>query len=185
MADDPFETLLKAWGLYYHERAPAERGVRSRVSHPIAMSMQFGAKKVKRATREVLGRDGRGRRAIMGGAVGIEGFGLVPMAFVDPVRCKETRSGGGSYEGRPVPKELQNVDMAVRELEELSVVRAMCIRVQYCMEGDHATKVCLVNERMERVTRGFERIGLSRYRDELLYGRVWLHGRLTPALQRA
>lgn len=185
MKDEAFETLLKAWGLYYHERPPMERGTRQRVSHPIAQSMQFApGKRVRHATAKLVGRDGRDRRSIMGAAAGIAG--PVPMAYVDPVRCKQTNSGGyGAHDSRPVPRELQQVDQAVRELETISVVRAMCIRVQYCTEGDHASKVVVVNDRMIACTRHFDRIGLSRYRDELLYARTWLHGRLSPALQTA
>lgn len=184
MADDRFENLLKAWGkAYWSEATDDGYGRRSRSdSHPIARSMEFApGKRNRRATKRAQGRDGRSRRIIMAIAVGLKGFHIVPAEFSDPIRCKETRSVHYQPEA-PVPPELQRIEKAVRDLEQSGVprsfLRALSLRVNYCTGGDHREKAETVNEMMRKVNKDFPGISVDTFRDELLYGRIWVHGRV-------
>lgn len=180
--DTDIDTLLKAWGRLYQERPRIEYGERrQRPEHPIARSMEFApGKKVKRST-VALGRDGRGRRRIMAAAVGLKGLTVVPMAYVDPVPCKETRSNTYGIHSRPVPKEIQRVEQAVKELEQVDYLRALCLRINYCREGRHDEKAKQATDQIREVNRDHKAVTVSDFRDELMYGRIWLHGRLYAA----
>lgn len=187
MADERLEALLRAWGREYggDYRDQPRRWHRTD-SHPIAQSMQFApGKRVRKATRKVVGRGGYARRRIMGAAAGLvtrEGDAIaISSAFVDPVPCKESRTGQGSI-GATVPPQLQQVERAVLALEEFAMIRALCVRVQYAGEGEHKDKVARVNEKLRQISKGHEGIALPRYRDELTYARFFLHGALLEVL---
>lgn len=192
MADNKLEALLSMWGREYggDYREEPRRWHRT-ASHPIAQSMQFApGKHVKRATRAIVGRGGYERRLIMGAAAGrttARGIVLpIPMDYVDPVPCKAgSRGGGGGHGFRPVPPALQKVEKAVLAMEEFALIRALCVRVQYAGDGEHKDKFAKVNEKLREISKGHEGISLARYRDELTYARVWLHGALLEVLAAA
>jgi hypothetical protein len=179
MADDRFELLMKAWGrAYWQEPAEAAYERRTRIAHPIAQSMEFApGKRSRQVIRKIIGRDGTSRRRIMARATGIEGFDMVPTGFAEPIRCKETPSIHYQPEAL-VPAELQRVEQAVRELEEFKLIRGLCVRMNYCLEGQHAEKALEATNRMRRISKGHKVISVDMFRDELLYGRIWIHGRV-------
>lgn len=182
------ETQLRAWGIVYAERAlQAEPVVRHHrtMSHPIAKSMEFApGKKAKRVPQSIL-QGGAARRRLMGQHAGLvsapragedQGRPLpAPRWAADPVRAKETKPHFGIY-SRPVPPDLARIEQAVKALETENLLRGTCIRVNYCIEGQHSDKVPEVNARMRTVSKGFAGIDMNRYRDELLYGRLFIQG---------
>lgn len=183
VADEQLETLLKAWGICYFERPRTEDYQRrSRLAHPIAQSMQFGAKKKVTRTTEWLKRAGYDRRRIMGVAAGIP---MVAAAFVDPVPCKQSRKGkgGGHGSGRPVHPDIQRVEQAVKDLEGVNFVRALCLRMKFCTEGLDADKAAAATERLREITRDPGRKGISvdTFRDEVMFGRLWVQAIVTSA----
>lgn len=187
--DKALEVLLLAWGRTYGTDYREEPRWRRTPSHPLAQKLQFSpGKSVRQATRALLGRSGIERRRYIGRNAGLltkEGEPIpVSGYFIDPIRCKETRSFGSHVE-RPVPAELQRVEAAVRELEGISMVRALCVRVEYAQEGRQADKFPRVTEHMRKVKKDFKGVSLSGYRDELMYGRFFLHGRLLDMLKAA
>lgn len=189
--EQALEVLLKAWGREYGAdyRDQPRRWQRT-TTHPIAQAMQFGSgRKVTAASRKLVGRGGYARRLLMGAAAGRltkEGEVIpVPVSFVDPIPCKSRSRGAGGPVGSPVPPQLQKVERAVLMLEEFAMIRALCVRVQYAGEGEHRDKVAKVNEKLRQISKGHEGIGLPRYRDELTYARVWLHGALLDLLKSA
>lgn len=191
MADDRFEKLLIAWGAEYGAKYRDEpRRWRETDSHPIARAMQFApGKKVRHATRQIVGRGGYQRRLYMGANAGRftrEGQPIaVPMYVADSVRCKESRSGRGS-QGRPIAPELSQVERAVQALEEVNMIRALCVRVQYAGgDSKQEARAQRVNEELRKLSKGHEGIGLNMYREQLGFGRVWLHGRLLELLVAA
>lgn len=187
MAEDKFEELLAAWGLEYGGKFRDEpRRWRNTAHHPIARGMEFApGKKVTHATRQLLGRDGYARRRIAARAAGMKGMHVVPAALVDPVPCRETRPSGG-FHSRPVPIELQRVERAVQALEAISMIRALCVRVQYCgSEANQKDKAARVTEELRKLSKGHEGISLNMYREQLGFARVWLHGRLLEYLTAA
>lgn len=191
MADEKLEALLKGWGLYYAvapRREASDYVPRSErtVAHPIAQARQFSqGRKVKHATRKLVGRDGCSRLLIMGRAAGLKTAAghTAPISadFVDPVRCKETNSGGfGSFESRPVPAELQRVEREVKALESLPgmMVRAMCLRAAYCVQGDSEGKAAWVTDEFRKASPHADPVKLNVYRNELAFAKVWIHARL-------
>lgn len=190
MADEKLEALLRAWGREYggDYRDEPRRWLRTD-AHPLAQAMQFAPGKTKRGqVRQIIGRGGHERRRIMGAAAGrLTAKGAVipvPANFVDPIACKADHSRGRAG-STPVPPQLQKVEQAVLSLEEVAMIRALCVRVQYAGEGEHKDKVARVNEQLRKISKGHEGIGLARYRDELTYARVWLHGALLDLLKSA
>jgi hypothetical protein len=194
ITDERLETLLKAHGQVYGDgyRDEPRRYIET-AHHPIARSMQFapGKRSKYKAEREIVGRGGEGRRLIMGAAAGLRvatgpNRGKVipiPAYMVDPIKCTETRSAAPRYAGRPIPPEMARIEKAVQELEAFSYLRALCVRVQFASDADQKDKVSKVNEILRReVSKKHEGIALRRYRDELLFGRVWLHARLLDDL---
>lgn len=181
MDKDALESLLKAWGVVYAERTRrhVEFGrQRSDVSHPIARAMQFAPGKRVSKAKLSSERGGLYRRRLMARAAQVPGLTILPAEFVDPIPCRETRRHAGSY-GRPVPPELARVDVACRALEESSLLRGTVLRVAYCTEGDHQAKAEEVTARMREVSKDFAGVTVSRFRDELLFARIWMDGRLS------
>ncbi|MEO7938719.1 MAG: hypothetical protein ABIR55_08855 [Burkholderiaceae bacterium] len=185
MGDD-IETLLKSWGLYYGERPRPERSSRT-VEHTLARAMTFAeckpGKAVNHATRQLVGRDGTARRRIMGKAAGLgtlERPGLVPMCFVDPVPVPSGSGGGGSDRSseRPVPKALQIVEVEVKALEQIHLVRALCLRAHYCVEGDRDARCEWVTTEVRKFSRHAKRVELTQFKNEVAFAKVWMQARL-------
>jgi hypothetical protein len=182
MADEEFETLLRAWGRIYGADRSNDAGRTpdplQPVGHPIARAMEFapGKKSGKRCTLS-LERGGVERRRIMARAAGINGLLQIPAAMVDPVPCRATRPSLGMV-SRPVPPEILRVERAALELIEADYLRGLCLRVNYCTRGDHEEKAVRVTDRMREVSPAFIEVKVRRFRDELEHARVWMQGRL-------
>lgn len=189
---DAFEVLLTAWGIAYGEAGLAiehRRRISQVTYHPIAEGMQFAPGKRPTRVTKVLGRDGRSRRRTMGAAAGLltaDGKALpIPVAYCDPVPCKSRTKGGGfGTMGRPVPIELQRVERAVHALEEIAMLRAICIRANYCLKGDQGEKLEWITERFRHVSKGAEPVKLKRFRDELQHARFFVAGYLVANIER-
>ena len=174
MTTDQLEELLRAWGQAYGT-APApvvER--RAPATHPIAISMEFapGKRAAVIKQRTTMDRGGHARRRLMARAAGLQGMRIVPAEFVDPIACRETRSGGGGIVSRPVPFELQRVERAALELMRVDRLRGLCLRFHYCGRGSHEDKAREIAEIIG------EPVKVKRFRDELVMARVWMHGRV-------
>jgi hypothetical protein len=174
---DDFEALLRAWGQAYGTAPSAERlpERRASASHPIAQSMQFapGKRQMVIKQRTTMDRGGQARRRLMARASCVKGLYIVAAEFVDPIPCRETRSGGGGVVSRPVPLELQRVEREALDLMRFDRLRGLCLRFNYCTVGSHEEKAAAV----ANVVR--EPVKLRRFRDELDRARIWMHGRLT------
>lgn len=182
MASESMEALFGAWGRAYSEQPwkvdPAEH-FRRTASHPLAQAQEFApGKKERSALKMALHLTGRARRTRMG--VSAELGGMVPRWAVDPVRCVETRVATRS--DRTVHPMLARIDQAVRDIESRHLLRGLCFRLRYCLDGTDTDKVIEVNFRMRQISKGFEGIALKRYRDEVHDARIaveaWLDGYL-------
>lgn len=176
MTTDDFEALLRAWGQAYGT-APSVEPLRERrapASHPIAQSMEFapGKRQLVIKQRTTMDRGGQARRRRMAQAACVKRLYIVAAEFVDPIPCRETRSGGGGIAERAVPLELQRVERAALELMRVDRLRGLCLRFNYCTVGSHEEKAAAVAEVVK------EAVKLRRFRDELDRARIWLHGRL-------
>ena len=177
MAADEQETLLKAWGVVYAERmrdvGPEARHRRT-AQHPMAKSMQFAPGKKGRKITIALKDSGLARRMMLGRNAGIGH--AVPRWAVDPIRCKESQPQVYGHHGRPVHPLVMRVEQAVKALEHTHFLRAQCLRVNYCTEGQHADKALEVNARMREVSHDFVGITVGQFRDHLLFGRIFVEG---------
>lgn len=181
MFDSRFDKLMQAWGIAYASDHKDEVHQRRREdSHPLAQRMQFApGKKNRKTTRLAQGRDGRDRRRIQAAAAAIKGLHIIGPEFSDPIRCKETRSVHYQPE-RAVAPELQAVEKAVKDLEQIphGFIRSLCLRENYCTQGEQKEKAKRVTEKLRALSRDAEEISVSKFRDECLYGRIWVHGRV-------
>lgn len=177
MTTDELEKLLRAWGHVFGERRErAEEERDAPAVHPIAVGMTFALKTrgaVIRA-RTSMHRAGQDRRKLMAVAAGgaTVGVRVVPAAYVDPIPCTETRTGRSEARDWPVPPQVARVERAALDLAKVSDFRARCLRLHYCALGSHEDKVLRLG-----IALG-EDVKIKRFRDELAYSRVWMHGRL-------
>ena len=104
-----------------------------------------------------------------GAAVGLR---MVSASFVDSVPCIESRSHRSEARDWPVPLEVARVERAALDLQAVNDFRGRCLRVNYCTRGTHEDKVLRLSNDVG------EYVKLKRFRDEVAYGRVWMHGRL-------
>jgi hypothetical protein len=179
MTLDQLKTLLRAWGRLYSERVPVDFDEENvpmlgGVSHPLARGMQFAPGKNQKVVNKLnLERGGYARRRLMARAAQIGGFNIVPAAFVDPVRCVETRVSFYGHHAKPVPEQIQRVQRAALELAVIDPMRGMCLRVTYCMQGSYADKAEIVSGKIGRP------IGVRVLREAVAFSEGWMHGRLS------
>lgn len=189
MTLDELETLLRAWGRCMGERHAGNDDERDAVaSHPLARGMEMapGKRQVVIRERTAMHRAGQDRRAYMASqmvATGTDGtprMRVLPAWAVDPVTATETRSYRDESRDWPIPPEIARVEREALALQAFDDLRGRCLRARYCMK-------CSDEERVMRMMSGMEsaalaRIGgylrLKRFRDEVAYARVWMHGRL-------
>jgi hypothetical protein len=179
MAED-IDTLLKGWGLYYGERSRVHytRSSEPPDVHPLARARQFApGKKDKRIAAD---RAGYARRRLM--AQALEFLQIVPVGFVDPVPCKETRSFRLAAE-QPVPPVLAGVEQAVKALEQVDVLRAVCVRARYCIDGTDADRALWATAEMQKLSRSAD-VSAATMRAEAAFARAWLAGKLGVPMLR-
>jgi hypothetical protein len=176
MTTDELDAVLKAWGQAYG-RAPSPeptREPRAAATHPIAARMEFapGKRALVIKQRTTMDRGGHARRRLMARAASVKRLYIVPVDFVDPIPCRETRHACGGASAQAVPLELQRVERAALELMRVDRLRGLCLRFNYCTLGSHEEKAVAVSEVVK------ETVKLRRFRDELDRARIWMHGRL-------
>lgn len=186
MTSDELETLLRAWGRVMGERPPVDDGDDrpSRAVHALARGMEMapGKRQVVIRERTAMHRAGQGRRALMAVAAGgaAVGMRLAPTWAVDPVHFTETRSYRNESRDWPIPPEILRVERAAIDLQKIDDLRGRCLRVRYCMRASDEERVMRMMASMDLAA--LEKIGgylkLKRFRDEVAYARVWMHGRL-------
>lgn len=166
------EQRLREWGAYYGQRERPEVSRSERTRHMLAgVQVATG----RRAKRDTVKRSGYTRRLIMGRAAGIGH--AIAMAFVDPVPCKETRSSGYQPE-RPVPMEAQAVEAAVKALEAANLLRGLCLRASYCVNGDRNAKADWVTVQFRQAKHDARAITVGTLKHETALARAWVEGRL-------
>lgn len=183
---EDLELLLRAWGRAYGVARLAEVSERMQRGplggygdHPLERGRQFAPGKKRQAYRPAP-RDGSSRRRFMASKHGVDAQGrpllaIVPIDYVDPVPCHESRRGGGvsgpvSVSASP---ELRRVHAASLDLMMFDPLRGKVLRAEYCEEGrNQALKASRL------VDQHGAPLKVNRYRDELYAARVWMHGRL-------
>lgn len=136
MSPSELEEQLRAWGRIYGEGPPRDDDDRPGPAvHPIAVAMEHAPR--HRSTvirmRTHMDRGGQGRRRLMAVAAGVERLNIVPASYVDPIPCKASRGGGRG--ARPISAEMQRLNRAILDLQELHPMRGLCLRVHYCVWG--------------------------------------------------
>lgn len=185
MDQEQLETLLRAWGRAMGEQpAVSEEDRPARAVHALARGMEMapGKRQVVIRERTSMHRAGQGRRTLMAVAAGgaTVGLRIVPAHFVDPVTATETRSYRNEARDWPVPPEVLRVERAALDLAAVNDFRARCLRAFYCVKGSHEERLMRMMARMtsEELAPYGGCIKLKRFRDEVSYARVWMHGRL-------
>jgi hypothetical protein len=115
-------------------------------------------------------RGGLDRRRLM--ARDLLGVRTVPAAYVDPVRCVETRSGRNEATDWPVPTELQRVQRAALDLHAIDTLRGLVLRINYCTRGSQEDKSGTVTALIGSPVR------LRVYRESLAHAKGWMHAKL-------
>jgi hypothetical protein len=185
MTNEELEKLLRAWGRVMGERPVVSEEERpARASHALARGMEMapGKRQVVIRERTSMHRAGQDRRTYMAQAAGgaAVGMRILPAHFVDPVRATETRSYRNESRDWPVPPEVLRVERAALELSEFNDFRGRCLRAYYCIAGSHEERLMRMMAKMsnEELAPFDGCVKLKRFRDEVSYARVWMHGRL-------
>lgn len=170
---------LRAWGSAHAAPFAANDdrdGDESPYSHPINKAREFAPMTRKRAALRLAGRDGEGRRRIMGKAAGVKGMAVTPKWSSQPIRCTETRVGGPNpsrFEAAPavfIPDELRWIDRAISQIHRQAPVRALVVRQEYTGRGTQAAKAAAVARQYGGS------LTLRQYRYELSRALDYLHG---------
>lgn len=186
LTSEGLEDLLRRWGRMYggFAREDAEAPPLGAARHPLDVARDYapGSRKAVLGQRLALDRAGQGRRTLLASNAGgrdVIGYRIIPAAFVDPVRCSATRPKPGQPWRRvtPVPADIARVNAAVADLEQMSMLRAEVLRVQYFTVAPQAVKAEEVGARLHI------EVKLNRFRDELAHARTWVHGRLAAAVE--
>lgn len=151
----PLRSDLKRWGearAYRYERKDAG-------PHVLSRAREFAPGTAERALRQLLGRDGRGRRTLMGAAAGRFTKARkpipVPMWACDPVPSRDDCRGGGFDSPLtpqsvawvdPMPDELHWIDQALTELARVNLMRMLVLREEFSGHGTQRTKAERVAE---------------------------------------
>lgn len=190
--DADLELLLRQWGHYYGEplrdrprRVPATVMQRARAFAP-----------GKADKRQAKGRSGMARALLMGAAAGLRTANgkVIPLSFefFDPVPSpKEHNSPGNSSTsvlnkpGRGAPPEAQRVNREVNELEAVDLLRGLCLRAQYCIEGDRSTRARWVTDEFRKASHYAKAITEIKFKNEVQFAKVWMQARLTDLRRSA
>ena len=173
------DILLREWGAL--SKYLAERTDEPTDFHALSRARQFAPGTRARAAIQLAGRDGRSRRTLMAVAVNADlgdgrtcGLRIVPQAYVDPVRCSESRRAGGvSGAARDTtPPHLKPVEMAALALYRMDTLRGLVLRQEYCGYGCQAEKADKVTVAMGAP------VGLRVYRESLAHAKGWMHAKL-------
>ena len=177
------ERLLRAWG---HAQATRYCYSRSdRVVHVLDKARDLAPGTKENALRELVRRDGKGRRRFMGSKlVTSTGEPLLPQGVpswaVDPIRAK---NDADSPHDNPeiavdqgIPDELRWIESAIGVIHRESPVRAMCLQIEYTEPGTQRHKAVIATKRYGG------KLSLWQYRREVQRGLDTIHG---IALSRA
>jgi hypothetical protein len=175
------ELLLRQWGYYYGE--PIRDHPRRVPSSLLHRTREFAPGKADK--RQAKGRAGFDRRRIMGKAAGLvtkDGRALcIPEAFVDPVPAPKKHNYGFSHERTvgPAPLECQRLNREVNELGQHSLLRELCLRAQYCIDGARTDRCDWITAELRKVSHWAEQVSESKFKNELTFAKVWLLARMT------
>jgi hypothetical protein len=175
VTEDELLEQLRRWGacktrakMQRQEAAPNPR------QHIIERTRRFAPMTIKREKKKLLGRDGEGRRRIVARAAGVKGMAIVPTWSCDPIRCKQSNSGGGRLADADqlveMPEDLIWIDSALGQLQQEAPILALIVRIEFT----HAAP------QKDRAEMARKRYGggmtYSQYRRELDKALGWLNG---------
>lgn len=169
-AEDLIARLLKDWGTATLNRYALPRADRS--THVLQQARDLAPGTVERAARKLIGRDGGDRRRFMAARAGVDRMTIVPVWAVDPVPC--ANDAGRPHDNPPVavdmgiPDDLLWLERAVTQMSRQNLLRALCVREEYCGVGSQRIKAARVAERYGG------KLTLRQYRYELTKARLWL-----------
>lgn len=177
---DGVEELLIAWGDAQSGRHETYSLGKTPDVHILAKARQFAPVTKEKFIRQIMGRDGRSRRAYMVQAMNgdkppTSRMRLVPMWAVDPVPCSSSKKGGGvcNYAADSgLPPHLRRVDLAAMELYRADLLAGVCLRMQYLWNSPQTVKA-------EYASRAAQQpVSLRQYREHLRRARHWMRIRL-------
>ncbi len=172
---DELTKQLQAWGFAKANRYGPAHDDTPRV-HQLERAKDFAPGTRERAARQLIGRDGRERRAFMAAGAGVPGLKVVPMWSCDPVRAANDASPPRDLERVavevPVPDSLRWIDRAVAQLSRSSEIRAMVLVEEFTTAGSQSVKARRVQERYGG------KFSVWMYRRELQRAIDWLGGKM-------
>lgn len=175
--DDPLTAQLRSWGFAqvnrYERRAANDCDAAT--DHPIARAREFAPMTPERAAKRLADRDGGDRRRMLAANSGVKGLRIVQTWAVDPIPCTEDRQAGSNQAGAAVaqatPAHLEWIDRAVSRLARENLIRALCLRQEFCGVGTQSAKAATV----AREYGG--KLSVWQYRRELQRALDWLRGK--------
>lgn len=172
--DDDLTKALHRWGYAQAHRFAHPANDEGR-DHPLDRARDFAPGTRDAAIRQLIGRGGEARRALMARGTGIESLRMLPEWACDPIKAKDD-SGGGPWISEAVvdigtPDELRWVDRALAQLSRQYPIRAIVVRVEFTERGSQGRKCHIIEERWGA------KLTVRQYRYELSKALDWMDGR--------
>lgn len=177
--DDPLAQQLRSWGFAKVNRHwRTQDAVHDPGSHPISRARQFAPMTREKAALILAGR-AKERRELMAArtSTGKLKLHILPEWAVDPIVCTESRVAGPNPENvvlavaavdQGVPVNLRWIDRAVAQLARVSLIRAVCLEIEFCEVGTQERKARVAAERYGG------KLSVWQYRRELRLALDWL-----------
>jgi len=171
--EDPMVQALRAWGHAQANRYALSHADRS--VHVLDKARDFAPGTKERALRDLVGRDGSGRRQFMARRSGVDAMHILPTWAVDPVRS--TNDADQPHDNPEIavdvgiPDNLRWVESALVAMERQNLLRALIVRTEYAVAASQAVKARMVAEKYGGA------LSVWQYRRELQHGVNWLQGR--------
>lgn len=170
MNPDRLEEELSLWGHIYGEKGKHDAVEDRSPTGNSPLSNYINTE--RRVKDSVAGRDGIGRRRLMGAAAGVK---VLDPAYIDPIPCSETRAK--QSKAPPDPRStflVERIQGHWLYLHGCFPLQAECVRLQYQVRG------LTQKDKSKMITlKDGKPMGTKRFKDELRAGKHWLHARLT------
>ena len=170
--EDPMVQALRAWGHAQANRYALSHADRS--VHVLDKARDFAPGTKERALRDLVGRDGSGRRQFMARRSGVDAMHILPTWAVDPVRS--TNDADQPHDNPEIavdvgiPDNLRWVESAIAAMMRQNPLRGLIVHTEYTVAASQAAKARMVAEKYGGS------LTLRQYRYELAKGVEWARG---------
>lgn len=150
--EDGLIAELRLWGNAHVNRFALSRADRS--IHVLDKVRDHAPGTVENAKRDLIGRDGSGRRRFMAKRSGVDAMHILPTWAVDPIQS--TNDADQPHDNPEIavdlgiPDELRWIDRAFAAMHRESPLRAIILRIEFTVAASRGVKVRMACEQFEK-----------------------------------